>query len=209
MAGPAGILAEVREWRQRMGGTLFALWPNAASALSCLRRRLPLMPGYLRHARAIANMAESVGRRLGMDPDDLRTLRYAAVFHDIGKLAVPESILNKAGPLTHAERAAIERHSVVADEILAPVDFLTAVRPLVRHSHERWDGHGYPDGLAGERIPSGARVLTVCDAHQAMTADRPYRPALAPDAVRSELTQGAGTQFDARVVAALLDLIAA
>jgi diguanylate cyclase (GGDEF)-like protein len=162
-----------------------------------------------RHARAIADLAESLGRHLGMDADELGALRYAALFHDIGKIAVPEAVLNKAGPLTDSERAAIERHAVVADEILARVEFLAAARPLVRHSHERWDGRGYPDGLAGERIPSGARVLTVCDAHQAMTADRPYRSALTPDAVRSELTQGAGTQFDARVVAALLDLVAA
>jgi HD-GYP domain-containing protein (c-di-GMP phosphodiesterase class II) len=95
----------------------------------------------------------------------------------------------------------------VGAEILAEVDFLEGVLPLLRHSHEHWDGGGYPDGLAGERIPLGARVILVCDAHDAMTADRPYRRALAPDTARDEIRCAAGRQFDSRVASAFLDAV--
>ena len=157
------------------------------------------------HARSIVRNAEAVGRRLGMSGDDLRDLRYAAAFHDIGKIAVPERILNKPGPLTESEKREVERHAEVGAEILAEVDFLAGVLPLVRHCHEHWDGGGYPDGLAGDRIPLGARVILVCDAHDAMTADRPYRRALAPEAARDEIRSAAGRQFDSRVASAFLD----
>ena len=159
------------------------------------------------HARSLVRNAEAVGRRLGMSDHELRDLRYAAAFHDIGKVAVPERILNKPGPLTEAERREVERHVEVGAEILAEVDFLEGVLPLLRHSHEHWDGGGYPDGLAGDRIPLGARVILVCDAHDSMTADRPYRRALPPDAARDEIRSAAGRQFDSRVASAFLDAV--
>jgi diguanylate cyclase (GGDEF)-like protein len=159
------------------------------------------------HARSLVRNAEEVGRRLGMSDEELRDLRYAAAFHDIGKVAVPERILNKPGPLNEAERREVERHVEVGAEILAEVDFLEGVLPLLRHSHEHWDGGGYPDGLAGDRIPLGARVILVCDAHDAMTADRPYRRALAADTARDEIRAAAGRQFDSRVATAFLDAV--
>jgi putative nucleotidyltransferase with HDIG domain len=159
------------------------------------------------HSRSIAEHAEAVGRLLGMDEAELGMLRYAAIFHDIGKLAIPEAILNKRGPLTEAERREIERHPEVGEQILEPVDFLAPARPFVRHGHERWDGRGYPDGLAGEQIPLGARVVFVCDAYHAMTSDRPYRGALSPEVARRELRRFAGTQFDPSVVDALLRVL--
>ena len=143
-----------------------------------------------------------------MDETALRELRLAAVFHDIGKIAVPEAILNKPGPLAPDERAVLERHTIVGEQILAPVEFLASVRPLVRHEHERWDGAGYPDGLAGEAIPLGSRIILACDALHAMTSDRPYRRALPLDAAIGELRRHAGTQFDPRVVEALLGVLA-
>jgi HD-GYP domain-containing protein (c-di-GMP phosphodiesterase class II) len=152
------------------------------------------------HAHSLVQWAEAVGRRLGMDDHQLRDLRYGAVFHDIGKIAVPEAILNKRGPLDDDERKIMERHTIVGEQILAPVDFLAGVRPLVRHEHERWDGDGYPDGLHGEQIPLGARIVLVCDAYHAMTSDRPYRAAMSDADARAELHAGAGTQFDPRVV---------
>jgi putative nucleotidyltransferase with HDIG domain len=159
------------------------------------------------HARSLVRNAEVVGRRLGMSPEELRDLRYAAAFHDIGKVAVPERILNKPGPLTEAEKREVERHVEVGAEMLAEVEFLEGVLPLVRHCHEHWDGGGYPDGLAGDRIPLGARVILVCDAHDAMTADRPYRRALAPDRARAEIECAAGRQFDSRVASAFLEAV--
>jgi putative nucleotidyltransferase with HDIG domain len=152
------------------------------------------------HAHSIVQWAEGVGRRLGMEDRDLRDLRYGAVFHDIGKIAVPEAILNKQGPLDDAEREIMQRHTIVGEQILAPVEFLARVRPIVRHEHERWDGGGYPDGLYGEQIPLGARIVLVCDAYHAMTSDRPYRLAMSEEEARAELRAGAGTQFDPRVV---------
>lgn len=159
------------------------------------------------HSRAVVANARRVGRRLGLSDEELQTLRLGAIFHDIGKIAVPEAILNKRGPLTAAERAEIEGHTVVGERILSSVEFLRDVLPLVRHEHERWDGGGYPDGLAGEAIPFGARIILVCDAFDAMISDRPYRPALGPAAAREELVRGAGSQFDERVVAALLQVL--
>jgi diguanylate cyclase (GGDEF)-like protein/putative nucleotidyltransferase with HDIG domain len=161
------------------------------------------------HARIIAEQAEAVGRRLGMDEAELRDLRLGAVFHDIGKIAVPEAILNKPGPLTPAERDVMQRHTVVGEQILAPVEFLAGVCRLVRHEHERWDGGGYPDGLGGEQIPLGSRIILACDAFHAMTSDRPYRRALPEGVAQAELRRNAGTQFDPAVVDALLAEIGA
>ena len=134
-----------------------------------------------------------------MDEDRLRDLRFAAVFHDIGKLSIPEAILSKPGPLTPDEWAIMERHTLVGEQILAPVAFLSGVCTLVRHEHERWDGAGYPDGLAGEAIPLGSRIIFACDALHAMTSDRPYRRALGRATAVEELRRNAGTQFDPRV----------
>ncbi len=162
------------------------------------------------HARSIVEHAEAVGRRLGMDAQQLQDLRFGAVFHDIGKIAVPEQILHKRGPLTAEERAEIERHTVVGEQILAPVEFLAGALPLVRHEHERWDGRGYPDRLAGDRHP--ARLPHHPRLRRLRRDD--VGPPLPASDVRSgrrwgELQANAGTQFDPRVVAALLDVIGA
>jgi diguanylate cyclase (GGDEF)-like protein len=154
---------------------------------------------------SLVRRCEAVGRRLGLDEADLSALRYAATLHDIGELGVPEAILNKPGPLTDAERPAMQRHPLIGEGILSPVEFLADTLPLVRAAHERWDGTGYPDGLAGEEIPLGARILFACDAYEAMTAERPYRAALPADQARQELQRVAGTQLDPRVVEALLE----
>ncbi len=159
------------------------------------------------HSRSIAEKAEAVGRELGLSEAEQRTVRFGAAFHDIGKLAIPESILCKRAPLTTEERLRIEQHTVIGDQILAPIDFLKDVRPLVRAGHERWDGGGYPDGLVGDEIPLGARIIFACDAYDAMTSDRPYRSALGDDAAAAELAANAGTQFDPVVVEALLTLL--
>jgi putative nucleotidyltransferase with HDIG domain len=161
------------------------------------------------HSHEVVRRAEAVGRRLGLTEDELRVLRLGAIFHDIGKIAVPESILNKRGRLTDAEREEIKRHTLVGERILSAVEFLEPVLPLVRHEHERWDGRGYPDGLVGKEIPLGSRIILACDAYDAMTNDRPYRPAMTEGQARAELLAGAGTQFDERVISALLQVLEA
>jgi HD-GYP domain-containing protein (c-di-GMP phosphodiesterase class II) len=158
------------------------------------------------HARSIVANAEAVAELLGVGGRDLRDIRYGAAFHDIGKIAVPESVLNKPGPLTDEERAQVERHVLIGEQILAPVEFLSRVRTIVRHGHERWDGTGYPDRLAGEEIPLGSRIVLACDAYDAMTTDRPYRKAMSRTDARAELRLHAGSQFDPRVVDTLLEV---
>ncbi|MGH2845451.1 MAG: HD domain-containing phosphohydrolase, partial [Thermoleophilaceae bacterium] len=159
------------------------------------------------HSRSLVERAEAVGQAMGMAEGEVRSLRYAAALHDIGKLAVPEAILSKPGPLTADELAVVQRHTIVGEQILARIEFLADVRPIVRSAHERWDGGGYPDGLAGEEIPLGARIVFACDTYDAMTTDRPYRDALPPEQARAELRRVAGTQLDPRVVEALLRVL--
>jgi putative nucleotidyltransferase with HDIG domain len=158
------------------------------------------------HAEVIARLAVLLGDSLGLEEPEIERVRWGAIFHDIGKIAVPDEILRKPGPLNDAERALMRTHAVAGEEILAPVEFLADVRPLVRHSHERWDGNGYPDGLSGEEIPIGARIICVVDAWHAMISDRVYRKGLSREAAAEELRRHAGTQFDARIVDAFLDL---
>jgi HD-GYP domain-containing protein (c-di-GMP phosphodiesterase class II) len=153
-------------------------------------------------ARAVA-----VGRRLGMDGAELQALRLGARLHDVGKIGLPDAILDKPAELSAEERVAVERQPLTTERILAPVDFLGDARRLVCHEHERWDGGGYPDGLAGEHIPLGSRVILAVRAYDAMLAGRPYRAAMAPADARGELRRCAGTQFDPRVVAELIAVL--
>jgi HD-GYP domain-containing protein (c-di-GMP phosphodiesterase class II) len=157
--------------------------------------------------RSIAELCDAVGRRMGMDAPALRGLRYGAALHDVGKIAVPEAILDKAGALEPAERAVVEGHPLVGERIVGALDTLADVSPLIRHEHERWDGRGYPDHLAGRDIPLASRILYACDAYQAMVSSRPYRAALPEAEARAELRRNAGTQFDPEVVDALLAVL--
>jgi HD-GYP domain-containing protein (c-di-GMP phosphodiesterase class II) len=159
------------------------------------------------HAQSIADLAVEVGRELRLDGDALRDLRYGAIFHDIGKIAVPDAILHKPGKLTAAEFDVVKRHPVAGEQILAPVPFLAAVRRIVRHDHERWDGSGYPDGLRGAEIPIGARIVFVVDAYHAMVSDRPYREGMPEAEARLQLRAGAGGQFDPDAVEAFLRVL--
>jgi diguanylate cyclase (GGDEF)-like protein len=156
---------------------------------------------------SLVQRCEAVGERLDLTEEALSALRYAATLHDIGELGVPEAILNKPGPLTADERPAVERTPLIGEGILSPVDFLADALPLVRAAHERWDGTGYPDGLAGKRIPLGARILFACDTYEAIMCERPYRPARSAQEAERELRRVAGTQLDPRVVDALLGVL--
>ena len=162
------------------------------------------MHGAHRHSSHVAEYAAAIARGLGWEEPSLARLRLAATLHDVGKACIPDRILNKPAKLDAAEFDEIRRHTVVGAEMLAPIDGLYEIAIWVRHSHEHFDGSGYPDGLAGDAIPLASRILLVADAFDAMTSDRPYRTARTVDLAFAELRRHAGTQFDAECVAALL-----
>jgi two-component system, cell cycle response regulator len=154
------------------------------------------------HVDDVALLAQGVGRRLGLRAHDLHDVVRAAELHDIGKMAIPDALLSKSGPLDAVEWEFMRQHTIIGERMLHVAPALAGVARLVRWSHERLDGGGYPDGLVGDEIPLGARIVAVCDAFDAMTSDRPYRRAVSADAAVAELLRHAGTQFDAEVIAA-------
>jgi HD-GYP domain-containing protein (c-di-GMP phosphodiesterase class II) len=157
------------------------------------------------HSRDVLDLCMAVGPRLGLDSEQLRRLEFTALLHDVGKIAIPKEIINKPGHLTDQERALIKTHTIEGEAMLERVGgVLGEVGRLVRSCHERYDGLGYPDGLAGEAIPIEARIVCCCDAFNAMTTDRPYRAALSLDEALAELRAHRATQFDPRVVDCLL-----
>jgi len=151
-------------------------------------------------------MALRVGEALGFEGHQLKALELGALFHDIGKIGIPTSILLKPGPLSPEERKIIEMHPELGERILEPISRLAEVRTIVRSCHERWDGAGYPDGKEGKDIPLEARIILVCDAFHAMTTDRPYRKRLGVDEACRRLRSGSGTQFDPSVVDVFMSL---
>ena len=160
------------------------------------------------HLKGVAQLAMGVGTRLSLLSEELDEVVRAAELHDVGKMAIPDEILHKPGPLTDAEWSFVRQHTIIGERILGAAPALLAVAKLVRASHEHWDGSGYPDGLAGEAIPLGARIVAVCDAFDAMTTSRPYRDAMSVEDALAEIRACAGTQFDPTVVEAFCEEIA-
>lgn len=173
---------------------------QAAAALAGAIRARGIEEG---QGAATGDLAARVARRMGLPPEHVDMIGFAATLSDVGKLALPDELLKKPGPLTDAERRALERHPLIGSEILDSLG-ADAVATWVRHHHERWDGAGYPGRLAGDRIPIGARILFVADAFEAMTTDQTWRPGLTREEAVAELERCAGTQFDPDVVAALV-----
>jgi HD-GYP domain-containing protein (c-di-GMP phosphodiesterase class II) len=168
----------------------------AAGSVGALLVALAARDGYTEeHSLAVVELALAVGKRLGMDAVALADLENAALLHDIGKLGVPDAILTKPGRLTPDEYAEMRRHPEIGESIVASMPTLAHLAPTIRAEHERWDGAGYPDGLAGERIPLAARIVFVCDAFHAMTSDRPYRAAMTAEEALAEIDWNIGTQF--------------
>ncbi len=157
------------------------------------------------HEQQVAELAERVALRLGEPDCRARDVRYAALLHDVGKVAVPSEILLKPGPLDEQEWVTMQSHAAVGGHLVARIPAFAHLASAVRASHERWDGAGYPDGLAGEEIPLAARIIAVCDTYEAMVTDRPYRAARTLAEARAELQRVAGSQLDAAVVSALLE----
>jgi diguanylate cyclase (GGDEF)-like protein len=160
------------------------------------------------HSECVVDLARDVARAMGVSEIDVERIAAAALVHDVGKVAIPDRVLHKPAPLDDDEWLVMRDHPVIGERILRTIPGMGAVARIVRHEHERFDGGGYPDGLAGEAIPIGSRVILACDAYHAMTSDRPYRHAMAHDDAVEELAAAAGTQFDPRVVAALLGRLA-
>jgi diguanylate cyclase (GGDEF)-like protein/putative nucleotidyltransferase with HDIG domain len=159
------------------------------------------------HSQRVADLAARTARRLGLADEEIELTRLAASLHDLGKLAIPEEILRKPGPLTEPERLVLERHPQIGFRMLESLG-VDPVADWVLHHHERWDGNGYPDGLPGDEIPLGARIIFVADAYDAMTSERVYRRRVAPEEAVAELERCAGSQFDPDIVAALADELA-
>jgi HD-GYP domain-containing protein (c-di-GMP phosphodiesterase class II) len=157
------------------------------------------------HEQQVADLSRRVALRLGMGATHAGDVRYAALLHDLGKVAVPSEILLKPGPLNEQEWVKMRSHAAAGGTLVANIPAFAHLAPAVRASHERWDGHGYPDALAGDRIPLAARIISACDTYEAIVTDRPYRAARTPAEAAEELRRVAGTQLDARVVGALLD----
>ena len=159
-------------------------------------------PDLVSHNADVSRMAELVARRLNVPEDQLAPMHHAAELHDIGKVGIPDAILSKPGPLDADEWAFMRRHTIIGERIVAGAPALAQVGRLVRSSHERWDGAGYPDELAGEEIPLGSRIIAVCDAFDAMLSERPYQSARSASAALAELRACSGSQFDPIVVEA-------
>jgi putative nucleotidyltransferase with HDIG domain len=159
------------------------------------------------HSLQVASMATAVARRLGVQGEELVDIEFGALLHDVGKLCLPRRVLDKPGPLSSAERHLIRMHPDWGARLVESIPGLEAVADIVRFHHERPDGDGYPRALAHDEIPTGARIVSACDAYGAMTETRPYRPALRHDAALAELDRHAGTQFDPDVVDALIGIV--
>jgi len=204
---PAELLARVRS-NLRLASALARL-ENSQDVLVALANAVDAKdPLTEYHCGRVADCALVLARLAGLGQEDVEAVGYGAVLHDVGKIGITESVLTKPGTLSADERAEMQRHPVIGAEILGPLRLGRIVGPIVRGHHERWDGAGYPDGLRGDAIPIGARIVAVVDAYDAMTHDRPYRPRLTDDEAREELISHRGSQFDPELVDVFLTSLA-
>jgi diguanylate cyclase (GGDEF)-like protein len=194
-------LADERMYSHKRGRSSLAGEQAHEMLVHVLQAKQPVL---VEHSSDVTELCVRVGRRLGMTGDSLDCLRRAAALHDIGKLGIPDAILRKSAPLSEAEWDFVKQHTVLGARILSAVPALQPVAAVVRATHERWDGSGYPDGLAGEQIPLAARVIAACDAYEAISSNRTYRPGRDAEHARAELRRCAGGQFDPTVVDAVI-----
>jgi diguanylate cyclase (GGDEF)-like protein len=197
--------ADQRMYARKSSGRASAARQTTDVLMTLLAERSPELGA---HLDEVAELCERTGEKLGLPEEHMGHLLRAASLHDIGKAAIPDEILDKPGPLDESEWAFIRRHTLIGERIVGAASALTEAARLVRWSHERFDGSGYPDGLSGEDIPLGSRIIAVADAFDAMVCGRPYRPAVSPAAAVAELRRCAGTQFDPEVVSAFEAVVA-
>jgi diguanylate cyclase (GGDEF)-like protein/PAS domain S-box-containing protein len=205
-ATAALVLADQRMYADKGVGRLSAKQQTRDLVLRVLAEGHPELH---EHCGAVAALARAVGERLGIRAEQLDDLERAAELHDVGKMAIPDAILNKQGPLDDEEWRFMRRHTLIGESMLSAAPVLQPAARIVRSSHERYDGTGYPDGVSGANIPLASRIVFVCDAFHAMTSDRPYSSARSVDSALAALAECAGSQFDPAVVAAFRDEIAA
>ena len=212
-AYPPETLAVARLLALQIGGALgqaflLAKLNNSETVIISLTRAIEAKdPNTEGHCQRLAVHAERLGQALGFDADHLHTLRMAATLHDVGKIAVPEAILGKPGPLTAEEYAILKHHPVVGAEICSPLRAAHDILPAILHHHERWGGRGYPHGLVGEAIPTDARIIAIVDAFDAMTSDRPYRHGLSVATATAIMRDNKGPQWDPQILELFLRLI--
>jgi two-component system, cell cycle response regulator len=199
-------LADRRMYAQKGQRAGSALSQTRGVLLRVLQEREPELE---RHLGGVARHAAAMGRELGVDAEQLDVLVRAGELHDIGKVAIPDEILHKPGPLSEAEWELMRKHTVIGERVLAAAPAMNEVARLVRSTHEHWDGSGYPDGLAGEEIPLGARAILICDAYNAMTGNRPYGRTVTEEQAIEELRRSAGSQLDPRLVELFVERVLA
>jgi two-component system, cell cycle response regulator len=198
-------IADQRMYAQKEDRRSSATRQTRDILLQVLHEREPTLGS---HLHGVAKLALGVGTRMSLIPEELDELVRAAELHDVGKMAIPDEILRKPGPLSQEEWTFVRRHTIIGERILSAAPALLPVAKIVRACHEHWDGSGYPDGVAGEEIPLGARIVAVCDAFDAMITHRTYRPARSVEEALTELRACAGTQFDPAVVEQFCEEIA-
>ncbi len=207
--GPAASGHRDSRWTEYPEASFAGVPPSRLWSLKLLNNVVETKDGYTSgHCQRVQGYAQALGEALGLTNGQLRVLQIAADFHDIGKVGIISPILNKPGPLDDFEWRVIYMHPLLGRELWdGAIPRLTDVAQIIHQHHERWDGDGYPEGLAGEEICVGARILAVVDAYDAMCSDRPYRPALAEPVVFEELHAGAGGQFDPEAAELFIDII--
>ena len=204
----ARIVADQLERDEIQGKTLQL--ESEASAAAILSAAVDARDSYIgQHSQAVVAHAVAVAGELGLGASEAKDVELVALLHDIGKIAIPDAILHKKGALTDEEWDVMRTHPISSARLIGNVPHLARLAPAIRAEHERWDGKGYPDGLAGDQIPLASRITLACDAYDAMTSDRPYRKALSVDRAKAEIAAGSGTQFCPTAAQALLGVLSA
>jgi putative nucleotidyltransferase with HDIG domain len=200
---------QLQQYDQENARLYAALERGYVETIRALASAIDAKDPYTRgHSERVARLAVEIGRELGLDETTLRSLEFGGILHDVGKIGIPEQVLGKPARLTPEEFALVRSHALIGAEIVEGVEFLQGAEPAIRHHHERWDGTGYPDGLAGEAIPLIARILNAADTWDACTSERPYHPAASPEEGLAMLGEIRGLQLDPRVHDAFLRVLA-
>ncbi len=196
------LTTTIRSRLERSHQLLLAQLQQAySSTLIMLANAIELRDQYTRgHVERVRNHAQLLGAQIGLTPSQMEQIFYGSLLHDIGKIHIPESVLKKTGPLSEDEWIEMKKHPVIGEEMVKDIPYLKPSIPVIRSHHERWDGKGYPDGLAGEEIPLVARIVTIADSLDAMCSTRPYQAALSADQAYEEILRGSGTKYDPNIV---------